>query len=89
MKRSLPWLLVAALFACCMVLAGLGFHLEVLRQEHAARIQKLEGDVRSALGKLYDQQERQSEELDAAEGRASIELWKARAELETCRKGGK
>lgn len=86
-ERRIAWALVGVLFACCLVLAAAVGYLEPQREAQATRIQGLEADVRTALGKLYDQQERHGDELEAARGEASVELWNIQQALEACRKG--
>lgn len=79
LKRSIPWLLCAVLFACCLLLAGAVGHLEVLRRDHTMRITKAEADARTAFGKLYELEERHADEIEAARGAASVELWTAQS----------
>jgi hypothetical protein len=86
-SASAPWVLCTIQFACCLALAGAVGYLEPQRQAQAKRIVKLEADVRTVSGKLYDQQERQGDELEAARGENAVALWKAQTDLEACRKG--
>lgn len=84
---AVPWLLVGILFATSLALAAAVGYLEPQREMQAARIQKLETDLRTMTGKLYDQQERQQDELEAARGESSVELWNTKQALEACQKG--
>lgn len=86
MNRSACAVIGGILFATSLVLAAAVGYLEPQREAQAARIQKLEADIRSVTGKLYDLQERQADELEAARGEASVELWKVQQALEACRK---
>ena len=85
MKHAIA-VIAGILFAACLVLSDAVGHLYMERTSLAQRLTASEAHARTTASKLYDLQERQSDELEAARGEASVELWNAQQALEACRK---
>lgn len=80
---------------CAGLLALIGALMLGLYAEHtksstqAARITKLEADARTAWGKVYDMQEKRSDEMEAVRSEESLARFELQTKLDQCTSKGK
>lgn len=74
----------------CVLASAFGVSTTIQMQATSAyteaqgKIKKLEADLRTAHGKIYDMQENRNEELESCESSKSFALWEVQNKLNQC-----